>query len=91
MKTTISFSLDTERDHDILQWLNSLPDGGRSKAIREALRANLGEQEVTLADVYQAIMDLKRGGLTVSGSSSVDQAVDDEPPDIAHNLDNLGL
>lgn len=88
MKTTISFTLDTERDRDLLRWLNGLPKRERSKAIREALRTNLGRGGVTLDDVYQAVLALRQSGMVVADSRDV---ADDEPPDIVGNLDRLGL
>ena len=88
MKATVVFSLDTEEDRDILQWLNSQPARKRSAAIREALRTYIGGG-VTLGDVYQAIRDLERR----LGSGSVAVIADDddldEPPEAAAALDAL--
>ena len=92
MKTTISFTLDTERDRDILQWLNNLPDGGRSQAIRGGAA---GESRSAGGDVGGCISGSfgveARWFCWQPGSTGLDQAGDDEPPDIASNLDNLGL
>ena len=89
-KTVVSFVLDEEQDRDLLRWLNSLPKGKRSEAIREGLRTYIKGSGVTLGDIYEAIMDLKRSGLVVTARGSTAVA-GDEPPDVAAVLDNLGL
>jgi hypothetical protein len=89
-KSVVSFVLDEEQDRDLLRWLQSLPKGARSEAIREALRAHLGHGSITLGDIYQAILDLKRGGF-VAGAPASDAPARDEPLDVAATLDNLGL
>ncbi len=89
-KSVVSFVLDEEQDRDLLRWLHSLPKGARSEAIREALRAHLGHSGITLGDIYQAILDLKRGGLVLSAQGN-DAPASDEPLDVAATLDNLGL
>ena len=89
-KTVISFVLDGGQDRDLLRWLDSLPRGRRSEAIREALRAQLGHSGVTLGDIYQAILDLKRSGPAPIAHSSETMS-GDEPPEVAANIDSLGL
>ena len=96
MRITVSFSLDDTQDRDLLRWLDQQPPRQRSAAIRAALRSSVGRQDITLADVYQAVQDLKRQGLTFSATASPGQGDDrhagaDEPDDIAAALDNLGL
>ena len=86
MKTVIPVSMDTDRDRDIIEWLDQR--GNRSQAIREALRAYIGQGAITLADVYHAVQDLKRAGVVVSDNP---QPAADEPDDIADTLDNLGV
>ena len=88
----VTFSLDTDKDRDLARWLASLPKGDMSEAIRDALRAHLGRGGITLGDIYEAIMDLKRHGLVVS-AEDIPTPTDDlsEPPDVAAALDNLGL
>jgi hypothetical protein len=87
-RQTITFVLDTARDRDILHWLEGQEN--KSAAIREAIRAHLGRSGITLADVYEAIQELKRGGwVPVSQASAA--AASDEPPDVAAALDSLGL
>ncbi|MCP4288702.1 MAG: hypothetical protein GY792_30480 [Gammaproteobacteria bacterium] len=87
MKATISFTLDTETDSDILHWYNSFMKRERSKAIRTALRENLGQSDITLMDVYQAVLALKRSGIVASN----EQLPADEPADIVNTLDQLGV
>lgn len=89
-KQAVTFVVDTERDRDILRWLGN--QGNKSAAIRKAIRAHLGRSGITLADVYEAIQDLKRGGWTpASGAQLPNLVVNEEPPDVAAALDSLGL
>jgi beta-phosphoglucomutase-like phosphatase (HAD superfamily) len=89
-RQTITFVLDTERDRDILRWLEG--QANKSAAIREAIRANLTDGDITLAHVYEAIQDLKRSGWVSMSEAQVHTTVASaEPPDIAATLDNLGL
>lgn len=91
-KVTRTFSYDRLADRDIDSWLESQPNA--SDAVRAAIRAAMGRQEQaragkTIDDLYQAIQELRvmveRGGLAAPGPS------DDEPPDVALALDNLGV
>ena len=71
-KATRAFSLDTETDSDLLAYLDSLPRGSVSAAIRAALRAHLEGSSgvVTLRHIYQAITrieDRLDAGIVVSG------------------------
>ena len=89
-KVTVCFSLDSERDRDLVRWLENLPKRGRSEAIRYTLRSNLSRSGITLGDIYEAIMDLKRHGFVVGAQSST-TLTNDEPPDVAAALNTLGL
>jgi hypothetical protein len=89
-RQTITFVLDTVRDRDILHWLEGPQN--KSAAIREAIRAHLGHSGITLADVYEAIQNLKRGGwMPGAGAQAKAVADNDEPPDVAAALDSLGI
>lgn len=89
-KVHISFTLDTEKDKRLVRWLDNLPKRGKSEAIREALAAHLGRNAFTLADIYEAIQDLKRCGVAVvSQDNSKPQS--DVPADVLENLGKLGL
>ena len=95
-KVTISFTLDDSKDKRLLRWLDSLPKRGRSEAIREVLTAHLGQSGITLQDIYEAIMDLKRSGLAVASlpaQAGQDDArpQSDVPADVLDNLSKLGL
>jgi hypothetical protein len=96
-KVTISFTLDSERDQRTLHYLQGLPKGEKSGAIREALDAHLGGGGVTLGDVYRAVKDLDRkigNGFVLVQAGNVGsgpQVATDEPADVAANLDGLGL
>lgn len=89
MRTTVTFSLDTETDRDLIRWLDRQQGRQRSAAIRAALRAGVGRQEVTIADVLAAIEGLRASGVVVA--APVAAAADDEPADVAVALDRLGL
>lgn len=92
---TISFTLDSDEHANLLRWLKSLPKRERSGVIREALLTHLGQGgSVSLNDVYQAVKELdrrlKNGAFVGNGETSRGEAPD-EPPDVAANLDGLGL
>ena len=93
MRITVSFSLDDTQDRDLLRWLDQQPPRQRSAAIRAALRSSVGRQDITLADVYQAVQDLKRHSIVTASPGQGDDRHGgaDEPDDIAATLDNLGL
>ena len=88
-KVTISFTLDDDRDKRLLRWLQSLPSRGRSKAIREVLTTHLGQKGITLQDIYEAVMDLKRSGvaIAVQDAGELHMGI---PPDVLDNLSRLG-
>jgi len=89
-RQTITFVLDTERDRDILRWLQGQEN--KSAAIREAIRAHLDDGVVTLADVYEAVLDLRRSTRMAMPEDQAGGVVgSDEPPDVAEALDSLGL
>ena len=96
-RVVMSFALDNQKDKRILRYLEELPRGEKSKAIRDALHAHLGSGGVTLGDVYQAVKDLERklgsGSVLVQAGSvgDVSQTLADEPADVAASLDGLGL
>jgi hypothetical protein len=65
-KTTATFSLDLERDRDLITWLDQQERGQQSAAIREALREHISGG-VTVGDVLEAVRSLEntlksRGG-----------------------------
>lgn len=89
-RQTITFVLDTERDRDIVRWLEG--QDNKSAAIREAIRAHSGRGDITLADIYEAIQDLKqRSWIPGPEAQTHTTSAHDEPPDVAAALDSLGL
>jgi hypothetical protein len=86
-KITMTISLDSEADRDLLGWLGRQEN--RSAAVRGVLRAHLSGG-VTLGDVYAAVRDLERrlSGMTLAGAPS-EATVGDEPPEAAAALDAL--
>ena len=96
-RIVMSFTLDSQKDVRILRYLEGLPRGQKSAAIRDALHAHFGGGGVTLRDVLQAVKELeyKLGNCFVSAPGGnvrgVSQTSVDEPEDVAANLDGLGL
>jgi hypothetical protein len=90
-RQAITFVVDTDRDRDIVRWLED--QDNKSAAIREAIRTQLGDGlDITLTDIYEAIQDLKHGGLVRETESTPRSQVElMEPPDVAAALDGLGL
>ena len=89
-RQTITFVLDSDRDRDVLRWLEAQPN--KSAAIRAAIRGRIEQGDVTLGDIYAAIQDLKsRSWAQVPDAQEGDTATGDEPPDVAATLDSLGL
>lgn len=87
---TICFTLDSEKDKRLLRWLDGLPKRGRSEAIREVLAAHLGQNGITLRDIYEAIQELKRFGVAVVSQDDREPQAD-IPADVLENLGRLGL
>jgi hypothetical protein len=96
-KVVMSFTLDSQNDRQILQYLKALPKGERSQAIRNALDAQIGGERATLGDVYRAVKELERklasGPVLVQAECAGTNPYEseDEPADVAANLDGLGL
>jgi len=92
-KVTVSFTLDDRGDRDIVAWLDKIPAGAKSGAIRDVIRAHL-RGGVSLGDIYQKLLELDaklaKGALVV-GAKPMDAGDVDEPADVALALDNLGL
>jgi len=81
MKAVVPVSLDTDRDADILIWLDRQPN--KSAAIREAIRETIAG--ITLADIYNEIQELKRRSF-VTGRPEPELI---EQSEAAANLDKL--
>lgn len=83
---TISLVLDSERDADLLRWLESEAGSSRSALIRETLRRGLDRSGSTLDEIRQVIREelagYARGSSAVTGQTS-------EPSRAAANLDGL--
>jgi hypothetical protein len=91
---TVSFTLDDQADREVVRWLARLPKRQKSAAIREALRAHLQGQGITLGDIYQLVREIDRklsSGTVVAGAIDASEVDIDEPPDVAAALDSLGL
>lgn len=92
MKTTISFTLDTETDKDLLRWLKQQPRNHRSAAIRAAIREHLTHGGVTIGDVYQAVQALRNDvqSRTFTTAAGTSEPEIDEPAAAVAALDRLG-
>jgi hypothetical protein len=91
---TVCFTVDSERDRDLVRWLDGLPKRKRSEAVRQTLRNGLARGGVTLGDVYQAVKALERkldAGVAVTRASVSDPDGKDAPADVVMALDTLGL
>jgi len=85
-----SFSLDTERDAALIAWLDQKDNV--SEAIRAALRDHCGSPQITLADVCCAIGRLsERLDSLNSNAAPIRAETTHESPELAANLDRLGL
>jgi len=85
MRIVIPLSLHSKRDADILAWIEQQPERERSAAIRRAVRAHINNG-VTLADVYQAIAELKQGVIVAAPQPEPEPETD---PELDSNLDAL--
>jgi len=71
-KTTRTFSFDTEDHCHLLQRLDNLPNGEKSRAVREGLRLYFGDTRPQpsrielLAAIREGFADLRRQGLTIN-------------------------
>jgi hypothetical protein len=90
-KIHVSFTLDSETDKQLVRWLDGLPKGGRSKAIREVLAAHLDQNNVTHLDILNAIERLERRGVAVVSQEEPDAQDDPELAEALENLSKLGL
>jgi len=91
---TVSFSLDPERDADLVTWLDKHDRRARSAAIREKLRAGIRQNSSSLADVLAELREIKRMLRSgVVAVSTADAGQDDDPASAAvkGKLANLGL
>lgn len=90
-KTVVSFTLDSERDRDLVRWLERQEN--RSLAIREAIREHLERGSITIADVYEAVKNLERKlqarAVIMAGNSSPAGDDWDEPPEAVAALEAL--
>ena len=95
--TTIAFSCDTERDRDILTWLDELREQkvNKSGAIRKAIRAGRAVNSWTIGDVMAELGEIRRtmrAGVVVSQDEIEPDAGSDPLVDAAQDaLNGLGL
>lgn len=96
-KVTLSFSLNSEQDRDILEFFKAQPGREKSKTFRDAMRFYMGSGSVTLSDLFQALGEIKRmlrsGALVANSDQEEDDPESDDPliRKVESALDNLGL
>jgi len=89
---TYSFTIDNDRDRDLVRFLDGFSRRQRSEAIRETLRAGMARGGITIGDVYQVVKELERklsAGVVVNQDAPAD--CQDAPADVLAALDGLGL
>lgn len=89
MAVFVNISLDPDKDHDILDWLDGQPN--RSAAVREAIRSYIAKEEgITLADVLAEVRALPSRLSVVAVSSEPEPIEGEEEPEAAAvNLNGL--
>ena len=91
-KQLVTFVLDSERDKDIASYLENLPSGKKSEAIRVALREHMGIAGITLADVMRELDRIKSrlmSAATIQIADRADAPNLEEPDEAAKALDEL--
>jgi hypothetical protein len=97
-KYRIALKLDREWDADLVEWLQTIPDGQRSAAVREAIRRGLGlaipvEPTLDLEAIRRVVADeLARSlaGLRLdSGSHHAEAPADDAEARYGAQLDRM--
>jgi len=87
-----TFSFDSERDREILKWIDSKAKNKRSEHVRAALKRYIGQQ-VSLGDVYQELAEIKQAlqrGAVAQASDAADVDGEPEDPRIARARRKLG-
>lgn len=96
-KLSKGFSVDTEKDADIIAWLDA--QGNVSEAVRKAIRAFMLASGPTIGDVLQELGEVKRmlrAGVALAGNGN-DQGQEENGPidplvqEVEGILDGLGL
>ena len=92
-KVALSFSVDTEDDRDILQFLDRVPQGRRSMEFRRVFKSALCP--VTLGAIYQKLTDIERllrAGAVATGHADADaESADPRAARAASKIADLGL
>ena len=96
-KLSKGFSVDTEKDADIIAWLDAQEN--QSEAIRKAIRAFLLASGPTIGDVLQELGEVKRmlrAGVVLANGDNDQGGERQEPVDplvqeVESILDGLGL
>ena len=79
--------LDDTADADLINWISRQPANRKSAAVRHKLRSAIEQENITLADVYEAVMELKRQAVTIGPAPEQPNTLDD--PELTNNIDKL--
>jgi len=94
LRVQIRFSLDHNKDADILEYLDGLPAHQRSVLIRDSLRSYVRHDGVTLGDIWEDLQALKAMSLNLQGRAISVQREKEESGEVSEeiltNLDKLG-
>lgn len=94
-KQTIFFVVDSDRDADILRWYNGVESGKRSEALRDIIRAGLGNgagpapRPATMDDIRSLLQEIKLEIRTLSVKPV--ERPDELPDDVLGALDDMGI
>ena len=84
-KVTLAFSVDDDKDADIVRWWEGLERRQHSATMRAAIRAYRNTTGLTLGDLLNEIGEIKRliraGVVVQTNGNGGDVADDDEPLD----------
>ena len=84
-KVTLAFSVDDDKDADIVRWWEGLERRQHSATMRAAIRAYRNTTGLTLGDLLNELGEIKRliraGVVVQANGNGGDVAQDDEPLD----------
>jgi len=84
-KVTLAFSVDDDKDADIVRWWEGLERRQHSATMRAAIRAYRNTTGLTLGDLLNELGEIKRliraGVVVQTNGNGGDVAQDDEPLD----------
>lgn len=94
-KQTLFFVVDSDRDADIIRWYNGVESGKRSEALRDIIRAGLGNgagtssRPATIDDIRSLLQEIKLELRELSVKPV--ERPDELPEDVLGALDDMGV